>query len=295
MINIKKIGFPAVIKPGKILNNAAFGRISGDVFERSSEPAQIRISHMKIRVNTPQNPSAAAKRPEFEQVDVRFNPQNRALIYKKVKNQASGEISKIPCEVYVAESQKDGWQTTYHFLEKDTKKEAGYVTIDDWHKLKQDSPIWDVYENSALLDDYPQLGIKGRRISIEYLQNNDESLFSGIGTAADQLAVEYCLKNGLKPNITSVADYESHIAHYNRGRRFFEISKNDVDIDAYEFLADFGTLNPNKIIEKRISAAKPGEHIDTSDLGALHMYMPQEVIQKYLAKIEKNPILKADF
>ena len=107
--------------------------------------------------------------------------------------------------------------------------------------------------------------------------------------------MEYCLKNGFKPNITSVADYESHIAHYNRGRRFFEISKNDIDIDAYEFLEQFGTLKPDKIIEKRIAAAKSGERIDTSDLGALHMYMPQEIIQKYLQKIAGNRILKADF
>lgn len=161
--------------------------------------------------------------------------------------------------------------------------------------MKKDSVYWDVYENSALLDNYPELGITGKRVSIEYLQNNNEELYAGIGTAADQLAVEYCLKNGFKPNITSVADYESHIAHYNRGRRFFEISKNDIDIDAYEFLEQFGTLKPDKIIETRISSAKKGEHIDTSDLGALHMYMPQEVIQKYLQKIAENRILKADF
>ena len=288
MIRFNKIS--AIVSPKfhKNIANTPVYRLSGDIFEHSSLTAEIPIIHMNIRVDI-------SLKPRLEKLKVKFNPENRAIIYKKVKNPSTGEAQKVPCEVYVAQSQKDGWQTTYHLLEKDSKKEAGYVTIDDWSKLKKDSDLWDVYENSALLDDYPKLGISGKRISIEYLQNNDESLYSGIGAAADQLAVEYCLKNGFKPNITSVADYESHIAHYNRGRRFFEISKNDIDIDAYEFLEQFGTLNPNKIIAERIAAAKPGEHIDTSDLGALHMYMPQEIIQKYLEKIEKNKFLKADF
>lgn len=288
MINFNKISalIPASFR--RNVNNISPFRLNKDVFEHSRSIGEIPITHMNMRVDV-------CSKPLFEKIKVNFNPENRAIIYKKVKDPKSGKVKKVPCEVYVAESKKDGWQTTYHFIEKDMKTEAGYVTIDDWSKLKKDSTMWSVYENSALLDEYPKLGVTGKRVSVEYLQNNNEALYAGIGTAADQLAVEYCLKNGFKPNITSVADYESHIAHYNRGRRFFEISKDDIDIDAYEFLEQFGTLNPNKIIEERMVAAKAGERIDTSDLGALHMYMPQEIIQNYLDKIAKNKILKADF
>lgn len=288
MISFNKISAILAPKYSQKLQKTPVYRLKNDVFEHTIKAGEISIMHMNQRVHI-------SSKPLLEKLKVRFNPENKTVIFKKVKDHATGKLIKTPCEVYVAESVKDGWQTTYHFIEKDLKTEAGYVTIDDWSKLKKDSCYWEVYENSALLDNYPELGITGKRVSIEYLQNNNEELYAGIGAAADQIAVEYCLKNGFKPNITSVADYESHIAHYNRGRRFFEISKNDIDIDAYEFLEQFGTLKPDKIIEKRIAAAKSGERIDTSDLGALHMYMPQEIIQKYLQKIAGNRILKADF
>ena len=273
MISFNKISAILAPKYSQKLQKTPVYRLKNDVFEHTIKAGEISIMHMNQRVHI-------SSKPLLEKLKVRFNPENKTVIFKKVKDHATGKLIKTPCEVYVAESVKDGWQTTYHFIEKDLKTEAGYVTIDDWSKLKKDSCYWEVYENSALLDNYPELGITGKRVSIEYLQNNNEELYAGIGAAADQIAVEYCLKNGFKPNITSVADYESHIAHYNRGRRFFEISKNDIDIDAYEFLEQFGTLKPDKIIEKRIAASKTGERIDTSDLGALHMYMPQEIIQK---------------
>lgn len=227
-----------------------------------------------------------------ETVKASLNTQNRATIYKKVKNPKTGKIEKQPYEVYVAESSND-WQTTYHFLDKDKQTELGYVVIDDWAKAEKNTNLLKYYGDSALLDNYPELGIIGDRISIDYLQNNFEDLYGGIGKIADQAAIEYCLKNRMKPNITSVADYNSHSAHYQRGRRFFEISKYDKDIDAYEFRDAYGTLNPNKIIEERISQTPKGEKVDTKDLCGLYMYMPQNLINSYLRIIEKNPIFRA--
>ena len=123
------------------------------------------------------------------------------------------------------------------------------------------------------------------------MQNNFEDTFSGIGKLADKLAVEYCLKNGIKPNITSVADYNSHAAHYMRGRRFFEISKHDPDIDAYEFKKTYGTLDPNKVIAERIKNTPKGQRVDTRDLCGLYMYMPENIINKYIKEIKENPLL----
>ena len=164
------------------------------------------------------------------------------------------------------------------------------MKIIDWRKAP---PLIQQYNFgiSRLLDDFPEQGITGDRISIDFLQNNFEDTFSGIGKLGDKLAVEYCLKIGIKPMITSIADFNSHAAHYLRGRRFLEVSKYDPDIDAYEFKKEYGTLDPNKIIEERIKNTPKGQRVDTSDLGGLYMYMPQNVINKYLAEIKANPLL----
>lgn len=262
--------------------------LSRDVFQYADK-AKTKIENIMIKHFG--NKECEKEKGTFEIVNAVLNPKNKATIYQKVKNPITGKIENKPYEAFVAESSNE-WQTTYHFLSKDKKTEIGYVKIDDWSKLTDDCPLFGYYKDSALLDNYPELGITGKRISIDFLQNNYEGLYGGIGKVADQAAIEYCLKNNFKPNITSVADYNSHSAHYNRGRRFFEIQKNDPDIDAYEFLESFGTLDPNKIIAERIAQTPKGEKIDTRDLCALYMYMPQSQINAYLELIKKNPIFK---
>lgn len=223
-----------------------------------------------------------------EQVTATLLPKT-AFIQRKIMLNKTGEVMKVPYEINIARHD-DSYMTTFHFLDKNTKKEIGYVKIIDWRKAPSVVQQYN-FSFSRLLEDFPKQGIVGDRISIDFLQNNFEDTFSGIGKLADKLAVEYCLKNGIKPNITSVADYNSHAAHYMRGRRFFEISKQDPDIDAYEFKKTYRTLDPNKVIAERIKNTPKGQRVDTRDLCGLYMYMPENIINKYIKEIKENPLL----
>ena len=219
-------------------------------------------------------------------IEVEQNILDRAILYKKVFDIETKTIKKIPFEVGIAKSE-NYWTTTYHLIEDCTNKEIGYVTICDWKKAKQYG-ITKINKDTTLTDNYPRFGIKGDRISINYVKNNFQSEYSGVAAVADQLAIEYCLRNNIKPCIVSLSEINSHIAHYKRGRRFF-IVKNGSGLN--NFIAKFGTDDPNKIIERRMKEANTSKHIDCSDLGELYMYMPESVIQQYLIKIREHPLL----
>ena len=217
-----------------------------------------------------------------QKLKVTQNVNDKAVLYKKIYDLKSGKIKKIPFEAGIAKS-KNKWMTTYHFLEPETNKEIGFVTICDWQQAKKYPQFVTLYLSEwKLLKNYSELGVKGKRITIDYLQNNNSGIYSGIGRAADQIAVEYCLKIGIKPMITSIADFNSHAAHYLRGRRFF-YDKN--------FEMRFGISDPNILIKQRIKNTPKGQKVNCRDLGELNMYMPQKVIKKYLNKIKKHPIL----
>lgn len=249
-----------------------------DSFEKcKSEIKQFTITHLEYQNKSP------------KLVKVKQNSLDSAVLYKKEKNKSTGKTEKIPIKIGIAISEKD-WTTTYHFIEAETNNEIGFVTICDWKKAKN-YKIAAYITEGKLLDDFPEQGIVGERISIDYLQNNLPDKYAGIGRAGDQLAIEYCLNHGITPNIVSLADLNSHAAHYKRGRRFFNIDKNNIDIDYYDFKRRFNTTNPNKIIETRIKATPEGQDVECSDLGLLYMYMPKAIVKAYIEKIKENPYL----
>lgn len=249
-----------------------------DSFEKESPTRTFTLSHKVFEVNT------------FEPVEVTQNLNENVILYKKVFDKKTGTTRKIPFSAGVASS-KNEYTTTYYFIDNKTKQELGFVAIDDWQLAQKLNKLPKFLLDSPLLDDFPELGITKDRVNIGELQNNFEESLSGIGEAADQIAIEYCLKHGLTPNVVSVAALNSHAAHYMRGRRFFEISKNDKDIDYYEFKKKYNTTNPNEIIEQRIKETPKENRIYTDDLGNLYMYMPKEIVAKYLKRIKQSPIL----
>lgn len=268
-----------------VVRNNFHLKLNAPVFKLDRD---VVILSNKVKINHILPKEIESTRGKTEQVSAILLPKT-AFIERKIKINKTGNVVKVPYEINIAKHE-DSYMTTFHFLDKNTNHEIGYVKIIDWRKAP---PIIQQYNFgiSRLLDDFPEQGITGDRISIDFLQNNFEDTFSGIGKLGDKLAVEYCLKNGIKPNITSVADYNSHAAHYMRGRRFFEVSKNDPDIDAYEFQKTYGTLDPNKIVEERIKNTPKGQRVNTRDLCGLYMYMPQNVVQHYISEILKNPLL----
>ncbi len=253
-----------------------------DVFEKSSK----RAENIEIKIN-----HVCPKTRVTKTIKAVMNPLDKGTVYRKVLNENTGKIEKVPMEVDIAKSE-DKTSVSYYFLAPDTHEEIGFVIIDDWKKSRLNYLLdCDIVEDTRLLDNFPEQGIYGDRVSVYFLQNNDEDKYGGIGKLADQITIEYCLQSGIEPNIVSMADGNSHTAHYKRGRRFLPVEKYDKDVDYYEFVKQYGTDDPNKIIEERILNTPDGEKVDTTDLFGLYMYMPQEVIQKYLELIKINPIL----
>lgn len=115
---------------------------------------------------------------------------------------------------------------------------------------------------------------RARGIDVLFIQNNFPDLYGNIGKTADQIEVEHCLRRGLKNfDISSDAYLNSHALHYIRGKRF---------------------INPenNEIVRKIIENTPKGEMFHTEFLGKIGMYMPLELIKKYIEIIQKSPLLK---
>lgn len=111
-------------------------------------------------------------------------------------------------------------------------------------------------------------------VHVEYIENMNPQLYSGFGKVADQIEVEHCLKRGLKDfNILSEAALNSHALHYLRGKRF---------------LSD----GMNQKVKNIIDSTPVGQKFDTKSLGSVKMYMPWELIEKYLNIIKEHPLLK---
>lgn len=216
------------------------------------------------------------------ETEVTQNPKDKVIVSKKVRYGYPDRVEIEPTELSVAKSEGDNGPT-FHFLDE-YNNEIGFVSICDWRKATSKSK-----DDIMLTQNYPELGIVGDRISIDYLQNNNNIIFSGIGKVADQIAIEYCLKEGITPNIVSMADIGSLISHYKRGRRFFKIEKENPRYNY--FIREYGTNDPNKIIKERLDKTPSGSWAECEDLKELYMYMPQEVIQKYLQRIKEHPIL----
>ena len=111
-------------------------------------------------------------------------------------------------------------------------------------------------------------------VNVDYIENYHPDKYSGFGKIADQLEVEHCLKRGLTYfDIISDGALNSHALHYLRGKRFY---------------SDY----VNEKVERVIKATPPGEKYNTKFLGKQRMFMPQEVIEKYIEIIKKCPLLK---
>lgn len=111
-------------------------------------------------------------------------------------------------------------------------------------------------------------------VHVEYIENMNPQLYSGFGKIADQIEVEHCLNRGLDYfEIKSEAGFNSHALHYLRGKRF--------ELDSV-----------NEKVRKVIELTPPGQKFDTKSIGKERMFMPWDIVEKYLAVIKKHPLLK---
>lgn len=220
-------------------------------------------------------------------VQYSYNPKNIGIVYKKEYDPVTNKIVKKPMEVNILTSTDGEWQTAYHMMSKDLKEEIGYVNIGDLSRQKTTNPKSFYDTDAKYLKDYPKLGIQGDRITVNFLKNWDERLYSGIGKLADQLEIEYCLKNGIRPCIISESEKGAEFAHFKRGKRFLPVDDNQKKF----FMKKYSTANVNHIIKRLL------RHIENKHLQLdaypdnLMMYLPQKIIDKYLLEIKKHPIL----
>ena len=196
--------------------------------------------------------------------------RNIGQIYEKVIDEATGKIIKKPIDVEIEIEDRKSWdQTVYHFKHND--KEVGYVILEDHINIPEEEKIF------LLTSDIPQFGIVGDRVIVKHLMNFNQKRYAGIGELADRITVEHCNRLGIKPVIISEASYNSHAAHYKRGKRYLYSDENN---------------NPNEIVRKIIEETPAGEQCNTGHLGMLISYMPEELVQKIQKYLLENPILK---
>lgn len=188
--------------------------------------------------------------------------------------------------ITVLKSQVTQYETTYRFVSKNLKKEYGYLTL-TLCKNPKDFEYAYIGSDACLLKNYPEYKIKGSRVIVEYLENHNDSRYSGIGKLADKMTVKHCLDNNIKPVIISIADWDSHAAHYKRGKRFLPLVP---DTTAYNFFKEkYGSTEVNEILEKLVKESELNdEKIDLKGWLPIPMYMPQELAQKYVKELKSE-------
>lgn len=191
-----------------------------------------------------------------------------------------------PVKVTIMKSSGSKYETTYHFMSQNLKEEYGYVAF-TLCKKPRSREFKDMVLEQELLKNYPEYGIKGARIIVDFLLNHNDTRYKGIGKLADKMAVKHCLDNNIKPVIISEADWGSHIAHYKRGKRFLPLEPESA---AYQyFLRNYGTTDVNAVIEKLIKEEeKNGEKINIKQWNPIFMYLPKELAQKYAKELKSE-------
>lgn len=276
-----------------------------DVFVAAQKAAQefprIRVSvtlptekttfaaSQRINLNEKQNIILESLKNADEKLVLEYNPLNIGTVLQKV-----GKRKKQPLEVAVLRSTNKA-ATSYYFMTKDLKEQVGFLKITDPQLLKKISrkDFNDELKGFYLLDDFPEYGVKGKRILVDYLKNQNEEKYSGIGVLADRICVEYCMQRKMKPMIVSESvmgngrEGAPHIAHYKRGKRFLPLR----DKAAKEvFIEEYGEVDTNKVIEKLLETKK-GKWTDTADWGLAPMYLPENKIREYMKMAKNEPIL----
>lgn len=176
-------------------------------------------------------------------------------------------------------------ETTYRFMSKSLRKEYGYVEFTLCKNPDELAPVY--LGGERLLKNYPEYGIEGPRVIVEWLENHNDSRYSGMGKLADKIAVKHCLDNNIKPVIISEADWGSHVAHYKRGKRFLPLTQ---DMPMYSFLKErYGTSDVNEILRQLVAKSEmTGEYVNIMKWQPITMYMPQELAQKYANELKSE-------
>ena len=125
---------------------------------------------------------------------------------------------------------------------------------------------------------------------IAKVENFNQDKYGGILRLADRIAVENCLKRGIKNiKITGDAAFNSHAVHYLTGKRFFPITNPN---RAEVLKNTYGTKDANKITKFVLKNTPKGSKYYTHMLGTVGMYMTQKSINEYVKLAKTTPVLR---
>ena len=222
------------------------------------------------------NESSSSWYNDFYGIDKleKLKPKHKGFIYKKV-NDKDGNIKKVPIEVSIVKEEPD----EFHIY--DDWRHVGYVELSYITKEHCKEANVNLYKN------YKDEGINGDRIIVNYVSNDEQCDYGGIGHLADLIEVACCQELGIKPNVVSESIHEAAPLHYLRGKRFVPYEK----YGNKKALAHLKGQNPNKTIKEVIDKTPKGEKFKTPNLHSeLVMYMPKEMIKDLEEELKEHPI-----
>lgn len=144
-------------------------------------------------------------------------------------------------------------------------------------KKSEELPVWGRFTRYTVKDGRIPVG----RVDLRDTEQGVYVLFveklnpkyKHFGQLADAIEVNHCMNRGMDTfEINSEAALNSHVQHYKRGKRF-----RDEKV--------------NKFVKHLLDTARIGEKFNTLFLGKVNMYMPQELIDKYVGILKKKPII----
>lgn len=202
-------------------------------------------------------------------IELDYDPARTDFLYDK--------INKKPIKTVILKSIREN-RVSYNFMSENLDQEYGYMNFTVYDKKPRLQMAFD-----ELFMDYPNQGITGPRLVVDYVQNWNDKSIGGIGHLADKLTVQYCAENNLPFNIVSVADRGSHMAHYIRGKRFLPLEPDSYTFEFYK--KRFGQTDINEILKELLETIGTTKKKIKPDIGFIPMYMPQELVQKYLKEL----------
>lgn len=271
----------------------SFGSASAsDMFEKSSDTKVIKVFNpytntfccgagdidltkpQRIELKDVETLSSSKK----DLLIAEYHPDRVGLLWDKINNR--------PLESNILFSKINSVQHVFNFMSKDLSKCYGYV-----HFTKIDDPniLCNYLCEPELMKNRVEEGIWGGRLVVNFLENFDDKKIGGIGKLADKMTVKFCLDNNFPTNIVSVADLNSHVAHYLRGKRFFKLEPDTLGYEVFK--RKYNTLNVNSVLNKLIKKAKRNGHrVNLDGWSLFPMYMPAELVRKYTLELAKHPI-----
>ena len=204
-------------------------------------------------------------------------PKNQGVIYKKVRDKDGNVVKKERVEVDIVKTKAN----TFQF--KKDKKVIGRVEL----RYIPEESCGDSSSFGGLGRNYEEEDITGARLAVDYLYNDCEEEYGGVGHLADLLEVAACKKLGIKPNVISYSVLDAVPLHYMRGKRFIPLNRFDKKFSKY-----YDRENLNEVVREIVEKTPKGQNFDTSSIKAPFFvtYMPKEMIKELEEELKEHPI-----